>query len=268
LSFTANSWGELTELVSQVKVPLDFQKGEEPWYRGVSDASHKLLPSLFRTFDRPHPSRYEVNKRESDLFFEFLSKARTSFDQARDDWDVLFLMQHYGVPTRLLDWTEVLLVALYFATKSVSTRPQATPRIYVLNPYVWNDKHPLPNCSDAKRDLVWPRFVGRDIPGGRHYQYGEILTERGGVGWEFPVALYPPQRDPRLSAQRGYFTLHGFNHGPLDEIDANLIAKIDLSPQCVNEVLAQIHHAGINEYTIFPDLDGLARSLRQKYGLS
>jgi hypothetical protein len=55
---------------------------------------------------------------------------------------------------------------------------------------------------------------------GYFYEYGEILTEPDGIDWRQPVALYPPQRDVRLSAQRGYFTIHGFDINPLDEIAA------------------------------------------------
>jgi hypothetical protein len=193
---------------------------------------------------------------ESDLFFEFLAKARTGDRPVLDHWDVLFLMQHYRAPTRLLDWTEVLYVAPHFA---VAYRQEgATPRVYLMNPYAWNEEH------EAGRDLYWPRYFGWDKASKKYFEYGEILTE-GGADWKYPIALYPPQRDARLSAQRGFFTIHGYDPRPLDAISPALIAAIDLAPLAVKEAEKDLEHSGINEFALFPDLEGLSRYLKKKY---
>jgi hypothetical protein len=228
----------------------------------VSNREHRLLPSLFRVFKEKSPARDEVRALESDLFFEFLSRARTGDGAVLDHWDVLFLMQHYRIPTRLLDWTEVLNVALYFAVVyGDNLGTPRIPRLYLMNPYAWNEKH------HYGRDLFWPRYFGWDVDTEQYYEYGEILIEEG-ADWEFPVSLYPPQREARLSAQRGFFSLHGFDSRPLDEISPALIAAIDLQSTAVQEVKEVLEYGGVTEYSLFPDLEGLSRTLRKKYGLN
>ena len=170
-------------------------------------------------------------------------------------------MQHFRAPTRLLDWTEVLYVALYFAVSYLPHSHTSTPRIYILNPYRWNK-----NKAGVGRDLVWPRYFGYDEKDEYFYEYGEILVE-GGADWKYPVALYPPQRNARLSAQRGYFTIHGYDPRPMDQIAPSMFRAIDLSPTAVVAVRASLLLSGVDEYALFPDLEGLSRHLRTKYGL-
>jgi hypothetical protein len=204
----------------------------------------------------------EITQMESDLFFEYLAKARTAEGSSLTHWDALFLMQHYRAPTRLLDSTEVLYVALHFAVAYLTTDNRSAPRIFVFNPYLWNKK-----MTKFDRDLVWQRNFGYDREEDYFYEYGEILVE-GGVDWKNPVALYPPQRDARLSAQRGYFTIHGYDIRPMDEIAPAMFHAIDLSQSAIKVVQTYLRSSGINEYTLFPDLEGLSRYLRIRYNLS
>ena len=172
-----------------------------------------------------------------------------------DQWDVLFLMQHYRAPTRLLDWSEVLFVALYFAVNYVKPGDQLTPRVFVLNPYLWNKK------QGADRDLYFPRFFGYDKREDYYYDYGELLVEPHGIDWEAPIALYPAQRDARLSAQHGYFTIHGTDARPMEKMAPELLVAIDLTSDAVEDAKETLAMSGYNEYALFPDLEGLSRHL-------
>ncbi|WP_210442781.1 FRG domain-containing protein [Vibrio crassostreae] len=81
---------------------------EQWWFRGQSDAEHKLLPGLFRPVSGKF---YDENK----LIDEFVRMHPEAREKHVDILELLTYAQHYGLPTRLLDWTENALVALYFA---------------------------------------------------------------------------------------------------------------------------------------------------------
>jgi hypothetical protein len=256
--FETNSWDEILKSLKEARSILDLKDDEELWYRGVSSRDHSLLPSLHRCLKKNQREAQEIRYLETDLFFEFLAKARTLGGTSLDHWDVLFLMQHYRAPTRLLDWTETFHVALYFAAGHLSPRESKTPRVYIMNPYVWNSRH------GRDRELVWPRYFTYSRKHDYFYEYGEILIEDR-LSWKYPVALYPPHRDARLSAQRGFFTIHGYDSRPLDHIAPQLIVAIDLGKNAVEEAKEALHYSGTDEFSMFPDLEGLARHLKTKF---
>ena len=98
-----NSISEFLEKIVQ----LDKEEGTETFYRGHADKDWVLLPSIFRT-----PNGVE---KEHLLFRDMVAHEPQSFFECRSALDYLVQMQHYGLPTRLLDMTTNPLVALYFA---------------------------------------------------------------------------------------------------------------------------------------------------------
>lgn len=102
-----NSVSEFIEKIVQ----LDKEEGTEIFYRGHADRDWELLPSIFRT-----PNGVE---KEHLLFRDMVAHEPQSFSECKSALDYLVQMQHYGLPTRLLDMTMNPLVALYFACQSV-----------------------------------------------------------------------------------------------------------------------------------------------------
>jgi hypothetical protein len=105
------------------------------WYRGHRKACWPLLPKLYRELAAGD------NARESDdeIREDFIRRALSLTHRKPDNpWEWYFLMQHYGVPTRLLDWTESALVGLYFAIKNNQGYHDAA--VWVLDPWVLNKR--------------------------------------------------------------------------------------------------------------------------------
>jgi hypothetical protein len=83
------------------------------WFRGHSDYNNKLLPSIFR-----QGHAYSVSLNEQKMFDEFRRRYPEEASAHKNTYEWLTLMQHYGLPTRLLDWSSNLLVSFYFCCSS------------------------------------------------------------------------------------------------------------------------------------------------------
>lgn len=238
---------------------LNFLRNEECFYRGQINSEWDLIPSLFRG---PHKKRAELFWTESGLFYEFSTRAKQLHQQNLDDWDVLFYMRHYAVPTRLIDWTETLGVALYFATLDHDGKDDTC--IWLLNPYTLN------KISWAGRDLVNPKYLLEHKKTMGWTLSDFMAADWVNFQWKYPVAIYPPQKSDRMHAQRGWFTIHGTKITAMNKMPElkKCLSKIIIPNYLTNEIHEYLGHAGITDHTMFPDLSGLSKYLAKKYNFS
>eukprot|EP01031_Cornospumella_fuschlensis_P021115 gene21115-25869_t len=169
-------------------------------------------------------------------------------------------MRHHGLPTRLLDWTERLGVAVFFALEHHQpTGPQA-PVVWMLNPYRLNE------IGLLDRDLYSPAYLGYQATTNSFLSYENFLIYRNGVfDWEIPVAIYPPQKNARMRSQAGWFTLWGEDSRDLDVQCPESVTKITIEPAALPAAQAFLADAGIDYSTIYPDLDGFSQTLKHRY---
>ncbi len=215
------------------------------WYRGHRHGDYNLVPSLFRGVG---PRNIEEN-----LYSMFNTKGSAHLPRNVSSWEQLAIMQHFKTPTRLLDWTESLLVAVYFA---ISYKPNK-PHIWILNPYKLNK---LSTGFQGIYDDV--DYIGFD--------YNEGLRKDGGWPLEKPISMAPPwtRHNIRIQFQKGCFTCHGNDQRPLDHVVRNCARRIKLSEELIVELRQLLEMASIDQYSMFPDLEGLSLSLRELYQIS
>ena len=130
--YHARNVEEFIACVDEIRKIFEFEKEDpwDPWFRGQMKAGWELIPKLYRG------DYLEIHNREIDdeIREEFITRTPIlSESKPADEWEWYFLMQHSGAPTRLLDWTDGALLALYFAVKENTGKNDAA--VWVLDPW-------------------------------------------------------------------------------------------------------------------------------------
>jgi hypothetical protein len=212
------------------------------WYRGVCDQKFQLLPSLLR--------RSNGLQKERELFNRYKVVATLVHEERRSDWQYLFDMQHYRLPTRLVDWTEVLGIAVFFALLGSLDVDAA---VYVLNPLALNK-------SSSKDDLV-------SVYDDPTFDYKTVYWEHKPFPPVAPIAVQVPAQNSRIAAQRGKFTVHGTDKRPIELQFPDFVKKVRLERRMKAAAREFLAAAGINEFSVFPDIVGLAAFLEAIVGI-
>jgi len=162
-------------------------------------------------------------------------------------------MQHYRLPTRLLDWTESFACALFFAQQYRT--PGDTAAVWVL------DSERLNEVSVGQRGLIALDESVADSTFDVRAWHPKWVPPPA----ELPtIAVSPIFTNPRMTAQRSVFTLAGDSFLSLhQQFDGRLthngiLVKIELPPDRFEEVEDYLSVTGLRAFTYFPDLEGLA----------
>lgn len=254
--------GKTKSIASYLKllnILSDRWNGVQLWFRGVAKSSYRPVPSIYRKSIYRN-WRYTVDD-ANELFDSFVHRAKAYFSQIKrqySGWEWYHLMQHYGVPTRLLDWTEGSLIALYFALREISSRE--TPSIWVLDPY-WLNKISVQHSAVLYTDTQTQEPLDRKT---------KDYLKDGAKLPQLPICVTPPYIDDRLRAQKSCFTVHGKRKDDLTKIFKNRkdphIAQIEIDDAECDSIMESLTSGGITESLLFPDLEGLARELKYENG--
>jgi len=173
------------------------------WFRGQASKSWALLPGYLRLSNAPS---------ESTLLKRFKQSAAMLLDRdPKDTFDWLFLMQHYGLPTRLLDWSESPLVALYFAVEEQEKHHDFDAALWCLRPSDLNKKA---NIEDDHEEFFIPSFDDQEL---KNYSL-ESLANGPKRTRLLPIATIATRNNTRIQAQLGVFTIHHLDEVPIENI--------------------------------------------------
>jgi hypothetical protein len=228
------------------------------WYRGLSHKRHTLLPGIMRDAK----TKEEIFDREKRLLTRFRQRSLPYWPSGypQDDWEHLFAMQHYGVPTRLLDWTENLFVAAHFAVgKVLEAAADDAPVIWCLDPVQWNRATPV--LSEYGKSIQVLTTSDDDIE-----PYRPETTKRRNKS---PVAIFGTHNSTRIVAQRGTFMIWGEEPRSLEEFANEMPDALvwQLVVRGSREKLARdLSALGFGETMVFPELGALASELSRAEG--
>lgn len=268
----------LVESVSDFLKVLDsYSKEETLYFRGHSKTTYNLKPSILRSD--------KMKENESLIYQELLISCPDEFRGFERHIDFLVKMQHYGLPTRLLDITRNPLVALYFAC---CNNPTDFGEIFIFSP---NQKQIKYENSDTISMLATlPLFSYQDQIDLMDYLYKpngdkhiverfvhEIQTEKPGfedkIKWsdlESCFVILTKKDNNRIIKQDGAFIICGVNDNPERIINDNLRLKskdknILVFVKEKNKILKELDLLSINKSTLFPEIDSVSEYIKSKY---
>lgn len=229
-------------------------KWDTRWFRGTKNPNYSLVPKLMRDPD--------LLKREQYISVEFRRRAHSSLPQLRTPFEWLCAMQHFGVPTRLLDWTESLPVALYFSIRpwSASSQANVLPTIWMLDPF---------SLSTESKD--------KEIEGVIPINSSPIVSAMADLAFHddedlhldrlrnLPIPICPNMVFDRLRSQNGCFTIHGTDKRGLeiqlsDTKNPNLI-KFVAAKSALHQIFNSLNYLIPSADSIFPDIEGFIEQI-------
>lgn len=247
-------------------------------FRGHSNhEKYSLIPGVFRW--KKVSEGYlvgEFSQMEHNILNDFISEAcRYISDVPVGDiaaW--LEIAQHFGVPTRLLDFTENPLVALYFACAG---SPQENASVWIINEPAYNKKFfsEFALVQTSKSQNAITQIISQEII---YQDYQQHVGNLQYIQW--PWIYKPHHHAERMNLQSSVFMIWGANRQPLNAFLTNddymvenqptnsergIMCHVDILTEHKSKLLKQLDSLGINEKFVYPGIDGVGRYIREKY---
>ncbi len=226
-------------LIGELKADSELKGNHTDLLFRGQNSDEPLLPKLARL-----DLKGEISNMERLMLAEFKRGILPLSEfQPANNWDLLALAQHHGLPTRLLDWTYSALVALWFAVAKPAKKDKKNK---LLNGVVWvlnavtedfrTDTEQIDPLSNKITKIFRSNVVSR-----------------------------------RISAQSGVFTVHKINeNGKMVRFETHAeykgkLIKVIVPHTSFAAIRKQLHILGVNSASVFPDIDGYCRHLEWRY---
>lgn len=273
--------GSINQYISLLEAP--FYQNCKVFYRGHSNVSFRLIPSVFRQTKWLH--------NEKLMYQELQINCSNELCEMHRHLDILAEMQHYGLPTRLLDITQNPLIALYFACEDTTTR---FGEVILLGVNRADIKYPqsdtvailasLPLFTYNKQKKFYSLSTNSGLGEAQFNSQienliQEVRIERPGFIGKVKkedlrksFIVMPSRNNRRIEKQEGAFIICGlldevYGNGKTNSIDQLRIQDEDGKKiVCVvhnkAELLRQLDSLGINKSKIYPEIDDVADYLK------
>ena len=242
-------------------------------YRGHPSTSYVLRPSMFR--------EQSQRKDEKNIFRELISVQPSAFAEDRNVFEQLMRMQHFSLPTRLLDLTYNPLVGLFFACEThhnedgeLITLSAAKTRVRYFDSDTVSCLANLSFLKGNERDELRKAETDKDVKackaGGRLLQF--IRSEKSYFLPEIRVddlrsvqLVRPKQTNPRIVAQQGAFLLFGL----ISELKKSnrfgmKVSRMTIPAAAKPKILRDLDRVNINRAALFPEVESAAKYIMSK----
>jgi len=266
-----------------IRLRVKNEKGCEffQWYRGHADKSWELLPKVQRGFTSEDEELFRKERYYTNDFQARASVFQSQKPQLNEYANWLTLMQHYGLPTRLLDWSRSPLVALYFAI-SDENEYEKDACVWILTPGKLNalEKLEKPSCINGKEyensfiynmahktisTMIFTAFRRWELssnpdaitPDDKKFDH-RFENLKGKI-----AACYPTEADSRVYNQYAAFTVHNSSKRLIDLCDDSILLRITIPHKKKKELLYELSVCGITQSYIYPDLEHLSNEIKE-----
>jgi hypothetical protein len=209
------------------------------WFRGHANKDWKLQPSIAR--GAPRLTEITLIKRFKQNAMMLVNPRPNS----SIEW--LFVMRHHGVPTRLLDWTESALIAVYFAVYDLS---KVDGCLWALLP---NELNKLAKINDV------PSFEENSEIG----SYDPDVFYKETISKLSPMAIIAPRNNARMQAQLSVYTINHRDNTPFEELgDRKHVWRYIVPKESKKAILKELELIGIGKFQLFPELQSIGDILK------
>lgn len=239
----------IDNLIDEIK-KLKSTYGKAPiWFRGQEDKEWHLIPSI---------QRGDLNEREALItneFYIYVNQIEDNMPNKTNYAAWMSLMQHYGLPTRILDWSSSPLVASYFALEKNRDKD--------IDACIWTLIPRRVNKQEGFGGFVYPIDA---------YTVQQMLTPAFKSNYKVQdkfkdkiIACHSVEKNLRMYSQQSAFTVHNSEKRLEDICDSETLFKFVIPRVCKQEFYESIKVLGISTSFIYPDMEHVSKDIIHKY---